>query len=433
MYKKFSILLISVFFIGQAQVKLFPKDSLLADFDQLTTKIEQNHINIYANISKQAYGQKKQETRNKINKKMSALAFYKITQPFVVLLKDGHTSIWIPVNEYHKLNPPVIPFLVKVNTNDSTLTVKKNLVKFKDSLPAGSIILRINSIPYKEVVANMLRYVSGERYFFRLSFLNLTFVHFLYLLYPSDRYTFEYIYKGEKYTKTIRTVPYMDYVKNYKAQQQTQQQKEQNFQFKILSTKRQIGLLDFNRFNGRKKFDKFLDSIFGVLKTKKIKNLIIDLRNNRGGNNMLGYDLFQYISPVSFKFNDKILIREGNNIKIIDHIELVKLKKNPLRYDDNVYLLINHQTFSSASEFSWAFKHYKIGKVIGEESGGMNICFGDTKTIQLEHTKIYAQVSFKEFYSVGADKKDIHGTLPDYEVLSDKALDTAIHLIEINQ
>ena len=433
MYKKFSILLIAVFFIGQAQVKLFPKDSLLADFDQLTTKIEQNHINIYANISKQAYERKKHETRNKINKKMSTLAFYKIIQPFVVLLKDGHTSTWIPVNEYHKLNPPVIPFLVKVNTNDSTLTVKKNMVKLQDTIPAGAKILSINYVSYKEIVANMLGYVSGERYFFRLAFLNLTFLHYLYLLYPADSYEFEYLYKGKKYTKTIHTIPYMDLIENYKAQQKSQQQNVRDFQFKILSSKQQIGLLDFNRFNGRKKFDKFLDSIFGVLKTKKIKNLIIDLRDNRGGNNLLGNDLFQYISHVPYKFEDKVLIREKGKIKVFNHIELFELEKNPLRFDGKVYLLINHQTFSSAAEFSWAFKHYKIGKVIGEETGGLNICFGDTKKIQLEHTKIYAQVSFKEFYSVGADKKDIHGTLPDYKVASDKALDTAIHLIETNQ
>ena len=430
MYIKFSILLSFVFIFGQAQVKLIPKDSLLADFDQLITKIEHNHIDLYANISKQKFEQQKLKTRSKINRDMSALAFYKIMQPLLVLLKDGHTSIWIPVDEYHKLNPRVIPFLVKVNTNDSTLTIKKNIVKLQDSIPPGAKILSINHVSYKEVVANMLGYVSGERYFFRLSFLNLTFLHFLYLLYPADSYTFEYIYKGQKHTKTIHTIPYMDLVKNYKKQQKHASLKTQNFQFKILSDKKQIGLLDFNRFNGREKFDHFLDSIFGILKTKKIKNLIIDLRDNRGGNNLLGNDLFQYISHVPYKFDDKILVREKGKIKVFNHIELFELEKNPLRFDGNVYLLINHQTFSSAAEFSWAFKHYKIGKVIGEESGGINICFGDTKRILLQHTKIFGQVSCKKFYSVGAKEDDIHGTLPDYKVSSDKALKTAVNLIE---
>ena len=76
MYITFSILLSFVFIFVQAQVKLIPKDSLLADFDQLITKIEHNHIDLYANISKQKFEQQKLKTRSKINRDMSALAFY---------------------------------------------------------------------------------------------------------------------------------------------------------------------------------------------------------------------------------------------------------------------------------------------------------------------------------------------------------------------
>ena len=53
------------------------------------------------------------------------------------------------------------------------------------------------------------------------------------------------------------------------------------------------------------------------------------------------------------------------------------LTKEEGHYEGSVYLLISHHTFSSAGSFAWAFKEFGMGTVIGEESGGMNVSFGD--------------------------------------------------------
>ena len=109
---------------------------------------------------------------------------------------------------------------------------------------------------------------------------------------------------------------------------------------------------------------------------------------------------------------------------------MIKLKKNDLRYNGNVYLLISHRTFSSAASFSWAFKYFKMGKVIGEESGGMAVCFGNIIHQQLPYSKINYWVSHKKFNMYGATDENNHGTIPDFEVRSENALDYTIELIQ---
>ena len=89
-------------------------------------------------------------------------------------------------------------------------------------------------------------------------------------------------------------------------------------------------------------------------------------------------------------------------------------KKKSLR--SSVYLLISHHTFSSAGSFAWAFKEFGMGTVIGEESGGMNVSFGDIIYYKLPVSGLSCTISFKRFWQYGADEKEIHGTLPDYAV-----------------
>ncbi|MCH5222378.1 MAG: hypothetical protein J1F05_08680, partial [Muribaculaceae bacterium] len=98
-------------------------------------------------------------------------------------------------------------------------------------------------------------------------------------------------------------------------------------------------------------------------------------------------------------------------------------------YNGNVYLLTSNQTFSSAASFAWAFKGCKMGKVIGEETGGMNVSYGDILPYSLPISKLTTYIPFKRFWQLRADENDIHGTLPDINVPSSEALTKALDII----
>ena len=78
-------------------------------------------------------------------------------------------------------------------------------------------------------------------------------------------------------------------------------------------------------------------------------------------------------------------------------------KKKSLR--SSVYLLISHHTFSSAGSFAWAFKEFGMGTVIGEESGGMNVSFGDIIYYKLPVSGLSCTISFKRFLAIWRGRK----------------------------
>lgn len=63
-----------------------------------------------------------------------------------------------------------------------------------------------------------------------------------------------------------------------------------------------------------------------------------------------------------------------------------------------------------------------MGTVIGEESGGMGVCFGEVLYFHLPNSKLRCNVSYKKIYQYGATEKDNHGTLPHYNIPEEDAL-----------
>lgn len=211
--------------------------------------------------------------------------------------------------------------------------------------------------------------------------------------------------------------------------------------------------MNFNSFYDPEAFQTFADSMFRTLKNENIPNLIIDIRKNGGGSSFIGDELFQYISPVPFLQFEKMIVRttpttlklkqqlygqlsKSDSIYGITSYDvgaLKELRENDLRYKGNVYLLISHFTFSSASSFSWTFKQFGMGTVSGEESGGMGVCFGDVLSFYLPNSDLCCGISHKKFYQYGATEKDNHGTLPHYNIPEEDALEWTINnLIDKN-
>ena len=215
--------------------------------------------------------------------------------------------------------------------------------------------------------------------------------------------------------------------------------------------------MEFNSFSDKEHFKGFLDSMFRVLHDKKLDNLIIDIRDNGGGNSELGDMLFQYISPVPFQQYGKTIVKISdivkqkypaynkfpNGIQVFASddtalipwdeakgITLIPLEENPLRYTGHVWLLTSHYTFSSATDFSWAFQQFKMGTIVGEETGGEAVCFGDIIVMTLPNTKFRYCCSYKKFHNYGATDADTHGTIPDYQVPARDAMRFTLDLIE---
>ncbi len=92
-------------------------------------------------------------------------------------------------------------------------------------------------------------------------------------------------------------------------------------------------------------------------------------------------------------------------------------------------MLTSNNTFSSASSFAWVFKECGVGPVVGEETGGMSVSYGDLLVYSMPVSGLSTTVSYKRFWLLHADERDIHGVIPDVSVKAPDALDTALEMI----
>lgn len=86
-----------------------------------------------------------------------------------------------------------------------------------------------------------------------------------------------------------------------------QSQQETPYTFTI-DKDRSVAVMNFNSFRGIKAMTHFADSMFTVLRENHVKKLIIDIRENGGGNSMVGDILLRYISLQSFAQMGKVFL-----------------------------------------------------------------------------------------------------------------------------
>ena len=123
----------------------------------------------------------------------------------------------------------------------------------------------------------------------------------------------------------------------------------------------------------------------------------------------------------------------GKNGKV-HKIEFKEKKGNNKGNYKNVFVLTSNYTFSSAAILANALQYYKIGKIVGEETGGIKKFFGDNIIITLPNTRLHCTVSFKKFILPGASEISVIETVkPDHEIQNITAVSDEAILLNLNR
>lgn len=180
----------------------------------------------------------------------------------------------------------------------------------------------------------------------------------------------------------------------------------------------------------------FCDSMFASLRADGISNLVIDLSGNTGTDDpRVGDELLRYISPVPFIQIQKTLVNRSPMVRaltapadslpdialyeVADTDFITPLTPREGHFDGRVALIADSITSRSAASMAWAFQHFGMGPVVGKETSGTNICFGDALTWHTPISRIPVAISHKRYWYPGTAETDIHGTIPDIEALGD--------------
>ena len=186
---------------------------------------------------------------------------------------------------------------------------------------------------------------------------------------------------------------------------------------------------------------------------KKYKNLIIDLRNNAGGDDSFSDYLVSYIANRPFKWSSKFQLKtsallktnvrqtkdttnaywksflEHNNGEVYAYdFGYYEPQPQIKRYQGNVYVLINRQSYSQSAVTASQIQDYGFGQIVGEETAEFPNLYASIFSYALPKTGIVVDVSKGKIQRVkGIDTKK--GVIPDI-FIKDHLLDEKDEILE---
>lgn len=161
-----------------------------------------------------------------------------------------------------------------------------------------------------------------------------------------------------------------------------------------------------------------IDSIFGLIQKDKVKELVIDVRDNGGGNSQFGDVLIGYFSdkPYStysgtwrrsqeyadflkgFGYVDSLYETIPNGESYVFQPWIMEPEKNAKRFNGKTTLVIGMNTFSSAMMFATIILDNNLAEVVGEVPlKGHPNHFGELIGFETAHTELEFWFGVKEW------------------------------------
>lgn len=433
----------------------FSKKEIKEDVEFLFNKLEKIHFNLYFDSNKEEIKEKLESMMNNMDNSVSDLEFYKRIAPIISMLNDGHTRISLPDSYIEKLQLSANLIPIQINVSEEKLFIDNILTEENFDKYKGCEVLSINSKAGKEIYSEVKNYVFGKQEAYRNTCISKNFKALYYLNNDlNDNYTLELMdfnnNKVKLNLKGISNSECISFLENKKNDTQSKM-----YEYKVIDEN--IALIELNSFNTDfDSFKGFLDSTFEDINNKNIKELVVDLRKNGGGDATLGDLFIEYIYDGKYKRIGKYAFKITE--EIVDHYEknhwmneeqIKELRKNigqnyeaykiqasrsftekPV-FDGDTYFLIGNNTFSAATMLSSIVKDYNIGYLIGEETGGLATGHTNSYSFNLPNTKLLTGVSFQYLARPnGLDTK--RGVLPDYyeKDIEKDALHIAVEIIK---
>ena len=411
----------------------YSKEELQQDYTLLRNILEKKHPSLYWYTAKDSMDYFFDEGYKAIGDSMTELKFgWKILAPLTATIHCGHTSFSMSKgwNKFIKdRRIPSFPLYLKI-WND-TMVVTYNLNKNDSVIKKGTIITSINGLKSAGIISRMFDYMVEDGYSGNVNYIRLStsFPYFhrnIFGLYKT--YSLGYI-DSNGIEKNI-LLPYYNPPSDSLSKRKKQELKE-----KKLSARRRLesirslqidttyALMTINSFSkGHLKY--FFKNSFRRLRKKNIKNLVVDIRANGGGDINNYVLLTKFLRNTPFKVADTAFainkslrpftrhISSGffNNLGLLFVTHKEKdgnyhfgfwerhtfTPKRSNHFNGDVYVLTNGLTFSASLLFCNAVKGQQNVRLVGEETGGgwygnSGIMIPD---ITLPHTKLRVRLPY---------------------------------------
>jgi hypothetical protein len=380
---------------------LYQPQALHADLAFLKSVLEEAHPSLYRYTSKDTLDADFIIADKQLDHPLTDLAFWEIAERYVAAVRSGHTVIYPSAdyvawtNTHPPQRLPLAVYLMEGHLYTATVPEKSG------GLFRGTEITAIDGRSVSAILSGLKPLLSPEGH-------SNQFVNFklesnfagLYGLVFGFKPQYDITYIDSTGTNQHASLKAdQDYTgysidKSRELLEQERGELEKSVEVNYfpnvpgtveLKIKRLTYLNDYKRFDA---------AFFKRLHDEKIKNLIIDLRDNGGGYLDIGIDMMRYMvrnyvipahvvtaatdeysfSKYIVKGSDtlkkNLLVKTGKHTyAALNDYQLYYISANHI-FTGKVYLLINSGTFSAASAFAANLSSQRNVTILGQESGG---------------------------------------------------------------
>lgn len=384
--------------------KKFSPGELKKDYALMRQILESKHPNLYWYTPHAEMDSLFDRGYRSIADSMTENSFeWKVIAPLLSQIHCGHTSVMPGRGTQKFMNDKIIPsfpLFMKVWKDSMMVVANMN----RDSIvEPGDFVLSINGIPAKKLIDTLFGYIPTDGFNNNLKYIRLS---------TSFPYYFRNVFgvfrdfkvsltdsNGVRKDTVVKWWPQppADSVIIRPPRRNTPGRKERLTRIRSYYSDSLLAVMDLNAFT-RGKLNNFFRKSFRKIRKEGIKNLIIDLRVNGGGDMNKSVRLIRYIRDSPFRVADSTFSVAKNfapyssriSESFINNLALIFLsgKKSDERYsfgywerhvfhpkkknhfNGHVYVLTNGLTFSAASLFCALVKGEKNITLVGEETGG---------------------------------------------------------------
>jgi carboxyl-terminal processing protease len=355
----------------------------------------------------------------------STVEYYQVLQELMAKLQDGHSNVIMP-QEYWRtwagrpgLQTRLIEGRVLVNKLWDPELEKQGIIP-------GLEIVKIDGLPTRQYAE---KYISPRESSSTPQYLEiLTYERSLLIGAFSD--PVKLTLAAEDGRTMERTVPRLTFPALTKL---APNPRPAPFEFRMLPGN--IAYVALNSFMDNKTADEFFQRFAEIAASEA---LILDLRENGGGNTNVGYRIMAALAKEPFlgsRWSTRDYKPAFRSWGRPDRLYVEAAEREPIdpdhRYTGQVVVLTSPRTFSAAEDFLVAFDQSGRGTIIGEPSGGstgnplnFSLPGGGTGLVCSKHDS-YADG--REFVGVGVKPQiTVSPTVADYRAGKDPVLGKAV-------
>lgn len=420
------------------------KNALQADFQLARRALEEAHGGIYRYTPKAELDRVFDAAARKLDRPMEAIEFQRILATAVAALRCGHTGVQLsPALQAQMEQALLLPLDVKL------LQGRLYIVRDFDGAGelAGREVVSVNGVAIDSIIARLTAASPGDGYIAtgRAQRIARKFKEELFIQFGMQG-QFTLGLRGAKRESVTLAGQTLAALKQASASRYPQDQHSHKFAELSLHDQGKIARLKVFNFTDEEEDDEgtvILKKAFEKLAASGTQTLLLDLRDNGGGQDKLGKMLFSYLIDAPFPYYDELTVKRAS-LSFAEHVEgsavipssmlearadgLFSLKGHPNlgiqqpsapTFKGKVIALINGRSFSTTSELITQLHGKQRASFVGEESGGAyhGSTSGNDVTLVLPNSALRVVIPLVTYrLAVSGQHPDGRGVVPEVKV-----------------